>query len=87
MTKHTWSVDVKGENKGHGYYSAFEISVVRDDNEHGFRSWGWCNGRNKLLVGSSNGFSNTGVHPFVFDSFMRTAHELADGLNKGLIKL
>ena len=41
-----WVVDIKE------YGKSFEISVLRDDNAHGKKSYGWFD-ENKLLISSS----------------------------------
>lgn len=77
-TKHTWKVQVFGKRCS----SAWEISVVRSDNEHGQKSWGWFNNR-KLLVSHNGGPCSWPVVGFVFDQQIKIANELCRRLNNG----
>jgi hypothetical protein len=45
-----WIVNVFGDVDG----DTWEVSVVREDNFHGLRSWGWFDA-NKLLVSHNGG--------------------------------
>jgi hypothetical protein len=78
-TKPCWVVDVKGK-PGHG----FEISVVRSDNDLGFKSYGWYDER-KLYVSSSVHESFEQVDPVVFERLVKLAEGVRDDLNAGRI--
>jgi len=59
----------------------WEISVVREDNEHGRKSWGWFDSR-KFLV-SQSGPCRTPLTGYVWDEQLRVADELCKKLNAG----
>lgn len=69
-----WVVDVKGSAG-----ETFEISVLRNNNEHGKRSYGWID-EDKLLI-SKSGSANWSVTPLVFEKLKRVAGEVAKELN------
>lgn len=71
-----WVVNIKGKAN----HASFEISVVRDDNEHGKRSYGWF-GENKLLISHNGGPCSWPLTPLVWDKMVKAAHEVADELN------
>jgi hypothetical protein len=71
-----WVVDVKGSWDN----PSFEISVLRDDNAHGKRSYGWF-GENKLLISHDGGPCRDPVTKKVWDKLIRVAHEVADEMN------
>lgn len=71
-----WIVDTKG---GYGK-DAFEISILRENNEHGKRSYGWFDD-NKLLVSHSGGPCKWGVTKQVWDGLIALAYKEADRLN------
>jgi hypothetical protein len=48
-----WVVDVKIDDNGQGDVS-YEFSIIREDNEHGFRSWGWDDGDEKIILFSDS---------------------------------
>lgn len=73
-----WRVQVFGERCGKDW----EISVVRVDNEHGQRSWGWI-GPEKLLVSHGGRPCAWPVCGYVWDMQLRIAEELCRRLNKG----
>lgn len=50
QAKGRWLAQVKGWSS---YGQGFEVTVVREDNEHGRRSWGWI-GPHKVLVMGGN---------------------------------
>lgn len=74
-----WKVNVFGERCG----QSWEISVVRDSNKFGQKSWGWFD-ENKLLV-SHNHHSVAGwaICGFVWDRQIEIATELCRRLNNG----
>jgi len=75
--KAKWVVNIKE------YKQSFEISVLRDDNEHGKRSYGWFD-ENKLLISSSSDGSpntNTTSKKIIFEKLVKVAQEVADELN------
>lgn len=71
-----WVVNVKGApNEEH-----FEISVIRETNSHGIRSYGWFNSE-KLLISHSGGPCQNPVSKPVWDKLIEVAKETADSLN------
>ena len=72
-----WIVDVKGEANS----SPFEISVLREDNAHGQRSYGWF-GPDKLLISHNGGPCRDPVTPLVWQLLLGVATEVAYELNK-----
>jgi len=72
-----WVVDVKG----HAGDKSFEISVLRDDNEHGKRSYGWFDD-NKILITHSGGPCHWPLTPMVWEKALILAQEVADELNQ-----
>ena len=68
-----WIVNVKGEANS----SSFEISVVRKDNVHGIKSYGWFDDT-KLLISSSSHYTLT---ERAWDKMIKLANEVADELN------
>lgn len=79
--KHTgkWVVNLKGKPE-----ESHEIALVREDNAHGFLSFGWCNNIDKILIASQNDvrYPNMPKHKTVFDIQMAAAHEAAKQLNQ-----
>lgn len=73
-----WKVQVFGERCGRSW----EISVVRESNKHGQRSWGWF-GEDKLLVSHNGGPCNWPICGFVWDQQIAIAAELCRRLNAG----
>lgn len=71
-----WVVDVKGEAGS----KSFEITVLRDDNDLGKRSFGWI-GENKLLITHNGGPCEWPLTLIVWDKSVKMAHEVADELN------
>ena len=69
-----WVVDIKGCP-----YEHFEISVLRNNNEHGKQSYGWIDDK-KLLI-SSETTASWSVIPLVFEKLTRVAEEVAEELN------
>jgi len=75
-----WVVNIKGNVESH-----FEVSILRDDNEFGKRSYGWF-GDNKLVVISRTygiifGITSPLIRQIVWDKSVKFAQELADELN------
>lgn len=48
MKTYRWEVLIKGE-KNKDVYQFVEISVIRSDNKHGHRSYGW-HGKDKIIL-------------------------------------
>lgn len=71
-----WKVQVFGKRCS----KSWEISVVREDNEHGKTSWGGFNDR-KHLVSHNGGPCHWAICDFVWDEQMRIAEELCRRLN------
>jgi hypothetical protein len=72
----TWEVCIKGA----AGQKSFEIAVLRSDNEHGKRSYGWF-GREKLLISHNGGPCEWPVTQSVWDKLVKVAHEIAAELN------
>jgi hypothetical protein len=75
-----WVVNIKGKPES----TSFEISVVRDDNEHGKKSYGWI-GDDKILITHDGGPGTCSLTKTVWDKCVKVAHEVADELN-GVLK-
>lgn len=71
-----WVVDTKGGPNE----EAFEIAVVRSDNEHGIRSYGWFD-ENKLLISHNGGPCRWPVTQMVWDELIGVAERVAAKLN------
>ena len=71
-----WIVNIKGKPES----TSFEISVVRDDNEHGKLSYGWI-GDDKILITHDGGPSCCSLTQIVWDKCVKVAYEVADELN------
>lgn len=71
-----WVVDVKGCAGS----ECFEISVLRDDNNHGKRSYGWF-GDEKLLITHNGGPCHWPLKPIVWDKVVNIAQDVAEELN------
>lgn len=59
----------------------FEVAVVREDNVHGFASYGWFLDDEKLYIAGSGGPCNYKVSHFVWGRLLALAEEYADRLN------
>jgi len=75
-TEKAWKVNIK-DNRGSG---SWEISVVRANNEHGQKSYGWFD-KDKHLIGDSGGPCQSPILDFVWDRLIQVAHQLCDFLN------
>lgn len=63
----------------HGNERDFEITVVRTDNKHGRKSWGWVSKRdNKLMIACNDGGE---MPPNVYQKLKRLAKETAAEMN------
>ena len=71
-----WKVCVKGTRCG----ETWEIAVVRKDNAHGQKSYGWFDER-KLLVSHNGGPCRWPVVGYVWDANVAVANELCRRLN------
>lgn len=70
-----WLVQVFGRREsGH-----FEISIVRERNSHGRRSWGWFD-HNKLLV-CHNGTGSVVLTDSIWNWQIAIANEVCDKMN------
>jgi hypothetical protein len=76
MSKGKWIVQVKGERCS----DSFEISVVREDNEHGRKSYGCFDG-DKLLITHNGGPCKWPLLSLVWDKQVSLAKEVAKELN------
>ena len=72
-----WVVEIKGQAGAEG----FEIAVLRDDNTHGKRSYGWF-GDDKLLITHNGGPCRWPLTQKVWDKQVAVAHEVAAELNE-----
>jgi hypothetical protein len=70
-----WIVVVKGNRERGG----FEISIVRENNEHGRKSYGWF-GADKLLV-THSGAGCVHMTRQIWDWQVAIANEVAEKLN------
>lgn len=71
-----WIVSTKGgPEKTH-----FEISVLRENNAFGQRSYGWFD-KDKLLISHNGGPCGDFVIPAVWNGLVKLAKEIADQLN------
>lgn len=77
MKKAKWIVNIKG---GAGQRD-FEISVVRSDNKHGIKSYGWFD-ENKLLVSHNGGPCQWPLMPIVWQHVVDAAEATAKLLNQ-----
>jgi len=75
--KDLWEICVKGK-KGS---KAFEISVVRKNNIHGHRSYGWFNDA-KLLISHNGGPCTWPLTERVWDKMIVLAKEVVRELNE-----
>lgn len=57
----------------------FEISLVREDNAHGRKSWGWFD-HNKVLICHS-GADRVTLMPQIWDAHIALAHDICDKMN------
>lgn len=73
-----WKVNILGQRNS----KSWEISVVRENNKHGQRSYGWFDS-SKFLVSHNGGPCSWGICGFVFDAQVRIAIELCRRLNAG----
>jgi len=76
LTKPYWVVNVFGKAGS----KSFEISVVRSDNEHGMKSFGWFDGR-KLLITHNGGPCDWPLTTYVWDEQIRVAGLICKRLN------
>ena len=67
----------------HGNHSekSFEISVVREDFEHGIRSYGWFD-ENKLLITHNGGPCGWPLIPMVWEHQVKLAKTIAKTFNE-----
>lgn len=72
-----WEVQIKGEK----CTGDFEITVIRQSNDHGHRSWGWMDD-NKLLISHSGGPCTWPLTEKVWDKMIILANEVAKELNQ-----
>ena len=80
MSNGRWIVHYKGGPN----QDCFEIAVVREDNGHGLKSYGWFD-ENKLLISHSGGPCSDSVTEFVWHELILVACAFAQGLNEGTI--
>jgi len=78
MNKAKWVAHTKG-----GYTTdGFEVCVIREDNTHGKRSYGWM-GRDKIHISDSGGpCRNRVANKMIWDGLVELAHKVADELNR-----
>ncbi len=71
-----WMVGIKGAPGK----SSFEISVLRKNNLHGIRSYGWFD-NDKLLITHNGGPCHWPLIQIVWDAQVKLAYEIAAQLN------
>jgi len=71
-----WIVETKGTPNS----NTFEISVVREDNEIGRKSYGWY-GPDKMYISDSGGPCNNFVTESIWDKLVVVARDVANELN------
>jgi len=71
----TWIVDVKGRPG-----EIFEISVLKSNNAHGKRSYGWF-GEDKVYIAGSGGPCHDKVLPITWPYLLEAAEATARFLN------
>lgn len=71
-----WIPQVLGDPDGDNW----EISVVREDNTHGRKSWGWF-GKNKFLVSHNGGPCSWSLAPGLGGVMVKIAQDYAESLN------
>jgi len=71
-----WEVNIKGAF----CEPSFEISVLRSDNLHGKRSYGWFD-ENKLLISHSGGPCKDSATLKIWGKLIKVAREVVDELN------
>lgn len=71
-----WEVHTFGEPCS----EAWEITVIRQNNQHGHKSWGWIDG-NKLLISHNGGPCSWPLIRPVWDRMIQVAHEVCQELN------
>ncbi len=71
-----WLVDVKGDVNS----ESWEVAIVREDNVHGRRSWGWFD-QNKLLVSHNGGPCHWPLAPGLGPTMNEVAEKYCDALN------
>ncbi len=76
-----WIVESKGGPGG-----TFEISVVRENNEHGIKSYGWFDD-NKLLISHNGGPCPWSVTSRIWIGLMALASTVAKELNEANAKV
>lgn len=74
---HKWEVHTKGA----AGEQTFEICVIRSDNEHGKKSYGWF-GDDKLLITHNGGPCHWPITQRVWDGSVKLAQEVANELNQ-----
>lgn len=75
-----WLVDIK-DSRPHSW----EISVLRSDNIHGIKSYGWFD-EHKVFIGSIGSPNEFPILPEVWDELVAMAGRICDRLNSGEIK-
>lgn len=76
VIEYKWIAQVKGDPYG----VSWEISVVRSDNEHGQKSWGWFDDR-KLLISHNGGPCQWPLAPGLGPMMIKIAELFAESLN------
>ena len=76
-----WKPQVKGDVNG----KQWEISVVRSDNEHGQKSWGWFDDR-KILISHNGGPCTWPLALGLGDMLVKVAELYSSKLNEANIQ-
>lgn len=74
--KSKWEVHTKG-----GPGTGFEICVIREDNAHGHKSYGWY-GADKIFISDFGGPCTTKVDKRIWDKLVKVAQEVAAEFNE-----
>ncbi len=72
-----WIVDTKGGPDDDSY----EISVMRVNNDHGKKSYGW-HGEDKIHISDSGGPNRNSVPQGIWDRLVAVANDVANELNQ-----
>lgn len=73
-----WVVSCKGSIERKSY----ELSIVREDNQHGLISWGWLDTTSKLLISHEGGHGVWPMRPEIWERLKGLAQEICDDMNK-----
>lgn len=78
MSKMPWAVCFKGDDDG----TSIEYSVVRIDNDHGFKSYGWAESDRKEIITTDGGPCRYTFSPMLMQMQQMVAVKYAQYLNR-----